>query len=364
MAYTPHVALLATGDEIKNGDILNTNSQVIAERLFSQGILPGSHMMVGDNIDEIKTAIQFLLKSHQALIITGGLGPTSDDITRDALASALDKKLIFDETSWESIVQRLKNFGYDTPPASNKQQAFFPERSTIIPNPNGTAAGCSVEVNNQWIFMLPGPPPECLPMFNDVVMPILIKHGFQKTFYHQKWLLFGVSEGEVAETLDAIAKPYNCTTGYRICYPYIEFKIHSNDKNDFLNIVAKINDAIIDYIIDDGKFTASEKLKYLLPTLSFNMSISDHATGGLLESTILTPETCDKLSFTSDLKKADVTITGLNEFWNNEPSNNTTLEITAQDQTFSKKIPLRGIRAKLYAVEWASKFILNHMIRL
>lgn len=364
MAYTPHVALLATGDEIKNGDILNTNSKTIAERLFNQGILPGTHMSVGDSVHEIKTAIQFLLQSHQVVIITGGLGPTSDDLTRYALAEALHKKLIFDEPTWENIVERLKNFGYTTPPDSNKQQAQFPEGTTIIANPNGTAAGCSAEVDKQWIFMLPGPPPECLPMFDDVVLPILIKYGFQKTFYHRKWLLFGVSEGEIAETLDAIAKPYDCTTGYRICYPYIEFKIYSDHKNHFLSLTSKINDTVTNYIQDDGTLSASDKLKQLLPTLSFNITICDHATGGLLESTLLTPETYHKLSFTSDIKKANVKITGLKEFWCHEKSNTTTIEIMIQDQSYSKKIPLRGMRAKLYAVEWICKFLVNHAMNL
>lgn len=361
MTHIHRVGILATGDEVQNGDILNTNAQALAERLFNHGILCGTHMVVGDKIDEIKNAILYLLQSHQAIIITGGLGPTSDDVTRHALASALNKKLIFNDSIWNAIVERLKNVGYNTPPLSNKQQAYFPEDAEIILNPNGTAAGCRLKIDKQWIFMLPGPPPECLPMFDQHVLPTLSDHGFQRTFYHRKWLLFNVSEGEIAEVLDALAKPYHCTTGYRICYPYIEFKIYSDHQNDFLTLSSKVYELIKNNIIDDGKLTASDKLKECLPTLPFTISICDQATGGLLAATLLTPETYSKLSFTTDITTAMVKIQGLEAFWNNEKSMTTQIEIMIQDKSFKKEIPLRGIRTKPYVVEWACKLMLDYV---
>ena len=129
------VALLATGDEICNGDIINSNSQEIAQRLFNQGIHVKTHMTVSDNLTDLETAMQFLLQDHHALIITGGLGPTSDDLTREALSHVLQRPLIFDEPTWHAIVARLNRFGFHTPPESNKQQALFPTGATIIPNP-------------------------------------------------------------------------------------------------------------------------------------------------------------------------------------------------------------------------------------
>src|SRR3990167_2392698 len=89
------IALLATGDEIINGDILNSNAQEIAHCLFNHGMSIGIQMVAPDNLNEIETAIHFLLKNHRALIITGGLGPTSDDITRFAVSNALQSPLVF-----------------------------------------------------------------------------------------------------------------------------------------------------------------------------------------------------------------------------------------------------------------------------
>jgi nicotinamide-nucleotide amidase len=247
--FSKQIALLATGDEICNGDIVNSNSAEIAQRLFSEGMYSGTHITVGDNLSDIETAIHFLLQKHQALIITGGLGPTSDDVTRQALSQALKKKLVFDAAVWETIVARLTYLGYTNPPESNRQQAFFPENAVIIPNAHGTAAGCMVQVqsNGQFIFMLPGPPAECLPMFNAAVLPVLKEQEFQQVLYHDRWLLSGVNEAEIAEKLDEAISPFNCMTGYRVCYPYIEVKLCSTHQSDFANAILVVEKIVAAY---------------------------------------------------------------------------------------------------------------------
>lgn len=363
------VALLATGDEIRNGDILNTNSQEIALRLFNNGMQLGMHMVTGDSIAEIETAIQFLLQSHRALIITGGLGPTSDDLTRYALSNALQQELVFDDVTWNNIVDRLKSLGYETPPQTNRQQALFPIGATIIPNSNGTASGCMIQQNNQFIFMLPGPPTECLPLFDQVVIKKLMTNGFQKILFHRKWLLFGVSEGQIAEELDELAKSYDCITGYRLWYPYIEFKIYSNNPDDFNALIPKIEKTVAPFVINDGKQSASETLKHTLLSHNFSVNICDLATGGLLESILKTPQTKSHLYFSYDLQETrpgvNVQINGLEEFWQEKDSPKTSLEIiflhnNIQNQ-IKKEIPLRGLRVKQYAVEFICKYIYENL---
>ena len=368
---TYQVAILATGDEICNGDIANSNSQEIAQRLFSHGIHVGTHMTVADNLTDLATAMQFLLQNHCALIMTGGLGPTSDDLTRQALSHVLQRQLIFDEPTWQAIVARLQRFGFHPPPESNKQQALFPEGATIIPNPNGTAAGCMLKQASlsaedsgaeQFIFMLPGPPMECLPMFDKVVLPTLKSNHFQKILYYDKWLLFGISEAQIAEELDRLAEPFDCTTGYRFWYPYIEFKLYSNNQADFTRLVPLIEKAIAPYLIGNGKAAASDLLKEKILTLNSTFIICDFATGGLLESILKTPETNAKLRFSYDLKnisstELQVNILGLTEFWQNQTDyTNTLLEIhfIAQKKQHENKIslPFRGYRIKQYAVEF------------
>jgi nicotinamide-nucleotide amidase len=366
------IALLATGDEIINGDILNTNAQDIANKLLSLGMQTGTHMTVGDNLTEIKSAIRFLLQHHRALIITGGLGPTTDDLTRYALAEALNRELIFDESTWEWIVDRLAKLGYNTPPENNRQQALFPEGAVIIPNGNGTASGCILKEEEHLIFMLPGPPLECLSMIDKVVLPALSIAEFQEVSYHANWFLFGVSEGHIAEQLEKMVKRFDCTTGYRVCYPYVEIKLHSNNESDFQTLVPLVEKELSSYMIEDGKQTASDLLKRKLLTLNQPITIIDLATGGSLEATIKTPETHTKLNFVSEIKtntseisEIIVQISGLDDFWEHQSVNSTTLEIIFTDQNVIKPgkftLPNRGSRIKLYAVEFICQKIYHYL---
>lgn len=356
------IALLATGDEISNGDILNSNSQEISHRLFKQGMHVGMHLTTRDNINDIETAIHFLLQSHRAVIITGGLGPTSDDLTRYALSSVLHRPLVFDPSSWDRICNRFHQLGYSTPPDNNRQQALFPENTIIIPNSRGTADGCIVQDQQNIIFMLPGPPIECLPMVEQVVIPHLQQNNFQQIFYYDYWLLFGVSEGSIAEKLDAIAKSFQCTTGYRLCYPYLEFKLYSNNKTDFITLMSLIEESVAPYIIKTGKHSASDYLQKKLAERAKPLVIYDIATGGSLEATLKTPQTHSQLIFSAN--NPDITVKGLDDFWkNNHELKKTRLTITLPTEQFEVEIPFRGSRVKLYAVELISQKILDFLTK-
>lgn len=363
---TQQVALLATGDEITNGDIINSNTKEIAHRLFNLGINVGLHMTAADHTPQIQQAIEFLLENHEALIITGGLGPTSDDLTRYALSQAIKKNLVFDAETWDNIVKRLQRFGYPQPPESNRQQALFPAGSIIIPNVNGTAAGCLYQYNTKFIFMLPGPPMECLPMVDEVVLPTLEKKHFAQPFFHHSWLLFGVSEGQIGEELDALTKPYNCITGYRLAYPYLEFKIQSKNKIDFNTVLAVVSHNIKKYLISDGTQTASQAIREKLSYNTEKIIIIDEATKGLLAATILSPQNYQNILFSNevDSNKHFFRITGLDAFWHQEQNTVKTdlhLEHFYQHKNSSHDIslPFRGEQVKKYAVEWICYQILK-----
>jgi nicotinamide-nucleotide amidase len=361
------VALLATGDEICQGDIINTNSQEIAQRLLHAGIEPWLHGLVPDVITDIESIMRFLLSSHQALIITGGLGPTSDDLTRFALSKVVGKELIFDNATWQAICQRFKSFGYDVPPDSNRQQAMFPVGATIIPNKNGTAAGCYIQLGEQFIFMLPGPPFECLPMVNDIVLPILQQAGFAQASYRKKWLIFGVSEGKIAEELDKLVEPFDCVTGYRLSYPYIEFKLHSNNQTDFDKLTTLVEKTIKPDMFGDGQQTASLMLQNKLCAPGLFLQISDHATGGALQHTLKIPKNYMQVRYTDaiDTSKPFVTIQGLAEYWQEKAdTTKTMLTLRFPNHEVELDIPFRGKRVIQYAVEIAAHHIDDYLDQL
>jgi molybdenum cofactor synthesis domain-containing protein len=348
------IAFLATGDEIINGDTLNTNCHHIAHELFSHGMFPGLHISCSDEEPKIIECMQHLLKSHDALIITGGLGPTSDDRTRFALAKAINQELIHFESCQKHLEKRFSNLNLALT-KSNQQQCYFPEKATPLPNPHGSAMGCHIEHESKLIFMLPGPPRECLPMFkNHALAKLKEKFGIQHHLL--KWRIFGLPEGQISEILDKALANTACQTGYRWEYPYIEFKVLSEPAiHD--TIKAIVNPLLESHIISPPDKTASQFLQDFLDKSSHKLCISDHATGGLLQATLSKPSLFEKVQFKSDKDKClTLSIKGLDEYWHQKKSTKTSLYLAfSHDEhtlTETHQLPYKNAFIKHYAVEF------------
>lgn len=370
MALNHRIALLGTGDEIINGDILNTNCQYIAHQLFLNRLLPGRQVVASDDQAEIEEALHYLLKDHLAVITIGGLGPTSDDRTRFAIAKALNKELIFDEKSWQHIVHRLTSLGYQVP-ESNRQQCLFPEGATILPNEQGTAAGCYLSYQKKHIFMLPGPPREIMPMVDSVVIPQFIRSGLQTTTHRRTWLLMGIGEGNLAEKVDALAEGSHCQVGYRANFPYLELKISAEKINDLSQLLQKIEPIFTPYLISEKLKSASDQLYDYLKQYSKKIFMEDNATCGALQSRLCSPKTWHALSFKD--KNADdlhIQIKGLEDYWmKNTDARNTTLSITFQNKNqkkniIKKELLLRGKYTVILAVEICCWEILQYLLKI
>lgn len=359
------IALLATGNEITEGDILNTNGQAIANELTAQGFVIGFHIVVSDSEDDITTALQFLLQTHDAIIMIGGLGPTSDDRTRYALSRVIQKKLILDEKTWGDIVERYQKMQLPLH-ENNKQQALFPEDAIILPNLHGSAAGSRVEFNNKFIYMLPGPPIECLPMFNHYVLPELLAHAQAKHLKKLTWRLIGVIESDIAAKVDEATQGFPVTTGYRVDYPYTHIKIYSEDNIDLNPLLKKLNAIFAPHIIDHSNLSATELLQQLITTQKKKIIIEDSATGGRLQRQLLTQDTFPNVQFnspsldsTNHPQQIQVKITGLKEYWEkHSPPCNTsiTIQVQSDKETLSDKvtIPYRNQYVLRYATEYAA----------
>ncbi|MEM9242552.1 MAG: molybdopterin-binding protein [Pseudomonadota bacterium] len=243
------VAILLTGDELVNGEIIDNNGHQIARYLFDHAIANGMRLNCSDDQEALELSMRFLLRHHQALITTGGLGPTSDDRTRFALANITGQTLRFDEESWQRITERLHKVRV-SPIGTNKQQALFPESARVIPNFQGTASACELRYQDKLIFMLPGPPAECMPIFESEVLPRLIEEGFCCDLYREKWQLTGIGEGNIAAQLDPLLEQYDFILGYRAHKPYIDLKITCDDAQVFKAVKAKIEALIKPYKVN------------------------------------------------------------------------------------------------------------------
>jgi nicotinamide-nucleotide amidase len=201
--------ILAVGTELLLGDITNTNAQYIARELASLGISVLHQSVVGDNPERLTASIKTALSRSDILITTGGLGPTGDDITRETVAESLNLRLRLDENSIARMETFFKRIGAEMV-ETNRKQAMMPEGAIIFDNEFGTAPGCAVENHGRIVIMLPGPPREMAPMFENSVKPFLAR--FSNAIIKSINLrVFGTGESVLQAMLDDLMRGENPT---------------------------------------------------------------------------------------------------------------------------------------------------------
>ncbi|MCX7842426.1 MAG: competence/damage-inducible protein A, partial [Clostridia bacterium] len=202
--------ILAVGTELLMGQIANTNAQYISGRLNDIGINVYFHSVVGDNPERLKKTLAIALERSDAVIMTGGLGPTQDDLTKETVAELMKRKLVLHEESLMKIKGFFEKLG--RPMAkNNEKQAYFPEGSRIIKNERGTAPGCIIENEGKIVAMLPGPPSEMKPMLEESVIPYFESKS-QYKLVSRYLRIFGIGESSMEEMLmDMIQQQSNPT---------------------------------------------------------------------------------------------------------------------------------------------------------
>ena len=352
------IAILATGNEIVSGDVLNSNATAIAAQLTQSGFCVGVHMVATDNQADIECAMHFLQLKNHAVIVIGGLGPTSDDRTRFALAAVIEQDLLFDEPSWQLLVERFVKLGIALP-ETNRQQCLFPQGATIIPNPWGSAAACEVAADDAVFFLLPGPPKECLPLLADVVIARLKQLQFCNERHRASWLLLGLGEGSAAQSLDVLLQDIPAVElGYRACFPYLEVKLAATQLEMLQQAVSKVLPHIAAYIVSDRGVVAADQLRQLLITKSLTMAVDDRVTRGRLQACLTTPASDPFITFVPG-QQADIqlVVSGLDEFWRSQSiGDEATLTVDCEMdgvcQQLQHTVRLRGEHTLQYVIEW------------
>ena len=195
------VELLNTGTELILGYTVNTHLNYIGQKLADIGLRLDRQTTVADDRAEMRAVVADALQRSDILLITGGLGPTSDDFTREVVAELLDRKLVRDDTIAAGIAERFHKRGIRMP-ASVNVQALVPVGAQVLPNPNGTAPGLAVEHEKKLLLLLPGPTRELKPMFEQYVLPVLKQHfGQQAAFDCRVFKVVGLAESLVEERI-------------------------------------------------------------------------------------------------------------------------------------------------------------------
>lgn len=167
------VELISVGTEILLGNIVNTNAAYLAEKCALLGLSLYNQTVVGDNSERLFNAVKTALSRADIVILTGGLGPTEDDITKETIAAVFGRKLYMDEHSKERIQEYFDQVKSRQITENNWKQAMVPEGAKVIDNHNGTAPGIILEENQKMAILLPGPPNELKPMFEESIAPLL-----------------------------------------------------------------------------------------------------------------------------------------------------------------------------------------------
>lgn len=208
--------LISTGTEILLGQILNSNARYLGQRLAGLGIDVYFQTTVGDNAQRLGEAVKIALERADLIIVTGGLGPTMDDLTKEAISEFFGLKLLMDEGSLSHIEAFFRDRG-KIMPEINKKQALIPEGGILIPNRIGTAPGVIIEQGAKIVIILPGPPVEMQPMFEESIVPFLEnKSGGMRTVIVSRVLrILGLGESTVEERIsDLVLEQSNPTIAF------------------------------------------------------------------------------------------------------------------------------------------------------
>lgn len=278
------VEMLSTGDEVLHGQIVDTNAAWLADYLFENGFPMTRRNTVGDNLEALTAILQERSQQADIVIVNGGLGPTSDDLSAEAAAKAAGVELELHEEWLAHMEQFFSSRGRVMAP-SNRKQAMIPAGSEMVDNPVGTACGFALTLNRAVIFFTPGVPSEFRQMVQQQIVPRL-RQRFPQVDppVCLRLTTFGRSESDLAQSLDSLTLPPDVVMGYRSSMPIIELKLTGPAKaREAMEAVwPKVREVAGESLIFEGTEGLPAQLARRLQEKPLRLSLSEQFTAGLL----------------------------------------------------------------------------------
>jgi nicotinamide-nucleotide amidase len=283
------IKIIVTGSEILQGQVVDTNSSYISERLTSLGYEVSERTVVGDNPKDIKKNLRKYLKEKTKIVIfIGGLGPTTDDITKESVAEELKIPLYKNKKVLKDIESYFKKRGFCLSPVTEKQ-AMIPQGTVILKNDLGTAPGLIIKTKINVIALLPGPPREFISMVEKGFLPyVKAKCPLKIKIKYRLIRTTGIGESQIQEKLAGIKKSKKINLGFMATPGGVDIKLNfkENDNKEYQKILVKIKKLLKSYIYTPGNKNLEEIIDDLLVKNKKSLSVAESCTGGLIAGRI------------------------------------------------------------------------------
>ncbi|MEC9340578.1 MAG: CinA family nicotinamide mononucleotide deamidase-related protein [Pseudomonadota bacterium] len=273
--------IMSTGEEVLRGELIDSNSASLSQLLEESGLAVQAMFTVGDRREDLVWAIESALQRAEYLFITGGLGPTTDDLTTEVVADLAEVELFFHEPSWRYIEGKFQEFNIPLT-ENNRKQALFPQGANVLPNPNGTAPGFSFQLQRggttRTIIALPGPPREMQPMAESFVATIPGVSSPSHLFMR----FFGIGESSLSETLGPWAEQNNEELGFRHLFPEVEAKLYDATPRARDSLRAYVLENLGDVLVDFSRHSIPDLFAQYLQASGQTFATAESCTGGLV----------------------------------------------------------------------------------
>ena len=284
--------IINIGSELLYGDIVNTNAAWLSKQLQELGVTVRYHTVIGDETEDMKDAYARSLRRADWIFVTGGLGPTQDDLSKETLAEVVDRKMLLDSDSEERIRLFFEHIGREMTP-NNLRQAYFPMGARIFDNHRGTAPACGVEVHGCWIFLLPGPPREMRDIFRRHLVP-LIERKRTEVIAVRKFHLMGIGESSAEDrVMDLITESQNPVLASYAGGGQVTFRLTGKAKTQeaveaiMAPVEAVFRERLGPYIYSDSNENLEQQVIRLLTEKKKTIAVSESLTGGMLASVLI-----------------------------------------------------------------------------
>ena len=287
------VELIAVGTEILLGNIVNTNAAYLSEKCAELGFSCYYQSVVGDNAKRLEETIRQALSRADIVLLSGGLGPTEDDLTKETAAAVLGKKLVLHEKSREAIRTYFRKKGMEIA-ENNWKQAMVPEDCIVIDNPNGTAPGIIMEDQGRHLILMPGPPGELIPMFEDSISPYL-QNLQTEVIYSKTVKVCGVGESkaemQIKDLIDQQSNP-TIATYAKIGEVHLRVTARAESKEKAKQLVKPMVKEL-KRRFGDSVYTTKEKVTLeqsvadLLKERGYTITTAESCTGGMLAARLI-----------------------------------------------------------------------------